>query len=73
MLQAARVHHLCCSVDYKREVLEILLNSKELLIMPSAFIHLSDVVCHVTCMLKKRVSWRVSFMVLYVHSRECDL
>lgn len=69
MLQAARVHHLCCSVDYKREVLEIPLNSKEPLIMPSAFIHFSDVACHVTCMLKNRVS----FMLLYVHSREYDL
>lgn len=39
MLQAAKVHHLCYSVDYKRGVLEILLNSKETLIMLLEFIH----------------------------------
>lgn len=52
MLQAARVHHLCYSVDYKRWVLEILLNSKEALIMLTGFIHFSSVACSVTYMLK---------------------
>ena len=48
MLQAAMVHHLCYSVDYKRGVLEILLNSVEALITVSAFIHFSSVVCGLT-------------------------
>lgn len=38
-LLAAKVHHLCYSVDYKRGVLEILLNSKEALIMLSTVLH----------------------------------
>lgn len=38
MLRAAKVRHLCYSVDYKRGVLEILLNSQEALIMLSTFI-----------------------------------
>ncbi len=53
MLQTAQVHHLCYSVDYKRGVLEILLKSKEALIMLSAFIYLSSVARHVTYMLKE--------------------
>lgn len=53
MLQAAQVRHLCYSVDYKRGVLEILLNSKEALIMIHTFIHFPNVVCCVTYMLKE--------------------
>ena len=52
MQRAAKVHHLCYSVDYKRGVLEILLNSQEALIMLLTFIHFSTVACPVTYMLK---------------------
>lgn len=59
MLQPAKVRHLCYSVDYKRGVLEILLNSQEALIMLSTFIRFSSVACPVTYMLKE-VWWRSS-------------
>lgn len=58
MLQGAKLYHSCYLVDYKRGVLEIMPNSKEGLIMVSAFIHLSSVACGLTwiqrCLLEKQ-------------------
>lgn len=54
MLQAAKVHHLCYSVDYKRGVLQILLNSKEALII--LCIH-SIFQCCMSCYIHAQISF----------------
>lgn len=46
-LGAGEVRHLCSSVDYKRWLLETVLNSKEVLIMLFASTHFSRVAYHV--------------------------
>lgn len=48
MPQAVKAHHLCFCEDYKRGVLEILLNSKEALIMLSTVSPMLHVELH-TC------------------------
>lgn len=53
MLRAGKVHHLCSSVDYKRWVLETVLNSKEVLIMLLASTHFSSVAYHVPYVLRE--------------------
>lgn len=74
MLQAAKVHRLCDSVDYKRAVLETLFNGKEALIRLPAFIHFSNVACSLTYKLTE-VWYRSSWLMQYVHRirRESDL